>query len=110
MSNNQEDPAPSSSLPGTGSRLNSPAGKTYSSRGEPRRQYMTRLPESTYQRLMDASDATGASANTLVVEALEEYLTGQTLRSRLSQSSERTSQRLEAERRREEAIRKLSGA
>ncbi len=109
MSTPPDDPATSS--PGnSGSRTSSLVGKTYSSRGERRRQYMTRLPESTYQRLMEASDASGLSANTLVVEGVEEYLNGPTFRARLAQSWEKNNQRLEAERRRKEVIRKLSGA
>ncbi len=109
MSTPPDDPATSS--PGnSGSRTSSLVGKTYSSRGERRRQYMTRLPEPTYQRLMEASDATGLSANTLVVEAVEEYLHGPIFRTRLTESREKNNQRLEAERRRKEVIRRLSGA
>lgn len=91
----------------------STVGKAYASRGESRRQYLTRLPESTYEALMNASDATGVSANALVTEAIDSYLAGPAFSERLHRSLNSTSDKagktIEAERRREEAIRKLSG-
>jgi predicted DNA-binding protein len=92
----------------------SPAGKAYSSRGELRRQYMARLPESTYEALMQASEATGVSANALVSEAIDSYLASDRFRDRLVEARaahhEKSSRASEAARRQQEAIAKLSGS
>lgn len=104
---------PSSRPPRISSRTSRLVGKSYTKAGEPRKPFVARLPESLYERLSDASDATGTSANTLVTEAVEDYLAGPRLRARLEQSRSTTpdkaSKATEAERRRQDAIRKLSG-
>ncbi len=88
-------------------------GKTYAKGGQTRRPFVARLPEPLYDRLMVASDATGASANTLVTQAVEDYLSGQAFHDRLElsrrRSDEADSKRVQAELRRQEAIRKLAG-
>ena len=97
----------------SGSARASTAGKAYASRGESRRQYVARLPETTYQALMHASEATGVSANALVSEAIDTYLASDRFSHRLDQARTqhriRTSKTDEAARRQQEAIAKLSG-
>ncbi len=92
----------------------STAGKAYASRGQARRQYVARLPASTYEALMNASAATGTSANALVSEAVEAYLASDRLRHRLDQARTdhlvTTSRAEEAARRQQEAIARLSGS
>ena len=103
------DPLPPEGPPGANSR----AGKSYASRGGPRRPYVARLPEATYESLMEASLATGVSANALVAEALETYLSGPDFSRRLTQSADRSTERdsrtEQAARRQREAIERLSG-
>ena len=92
----------------------STVGKAYAARGEDRRSYLTRLPESTYDALMTASDATGTSANALVEEALDAYLSSPRLRARLTQARDTARLRVAAaetaQARQQAAIDRLSGA
>lgn len=74
---------------------------------------MTRLPEATYDSLMEASTATGVSANALVADAVASYLSGPEFARRLAESAagnrERHSKTEAAARRQREAIERLSG-
>jgi hypothetical protein len=74
---------------------------------------VTRLPEATYDSLMEASTATGVSANALVADAVASYLSGPEFARRLAESAagsrERQSKTEDAARRQREAIERLSG-
>ena len=61
--------------------------------------YLTRLPVSSYDAMMAAAAATSTSANTVVQEALEYYLSSPAFRARLGSARELQ----------EEAINKLAG-
>lgn len=92
----------------------STVGKAYAARGEDRRSYLTRLPESTYDALMTASDATGTSANALAVEALDAYLSSPQLQARLARARRTANNKVAAaetaQARQQAAIDRLSGA
>lgn len=111
MSNGRDHPdSPKITSDGRSSRL---AGKTYTKGSESRRPFVARLPQSLYEKLMDASDATGVSANALINDAVEDYLIGPAFQARLDDSlvreQEATGRYAAAEQRRQDAIRKLAG-